>query len=62
MRAHRTKFDCSRPFKVINSRPAFEALTPTDHLFPPADQNHHSGPTPKEEIVVPRIEIVPRIT
>lgn len=61
MRAHRAKFDVSRPFRLITSRTAFDCLTSTEQLFPASDQNNHHS-SQREEIVVPRIEVVPRIT
>lgn len=61
MRAHRGKFDASKPFRIITSRAAFECMQATDQLFPATENDHHTAQQ-REEIVVPRIEVVPRLT
>lgn len=62
MRAHRAKFDTSKPFRIVINRTAFDALRPTDRLFPAADHHDHSAAQQREEIVVPAIELLPRLT
>jgi hypothetical protein len=36
MRAHRAKFDWTRPFVLVTDMAAFDSLKPTDELFPVA--------------------------
>jgi hypothetical protein len=62
MRAHRAKFDVSRPFRLVTNRTAFDCLQATEQLFPATEANDHSAHQQREEIVVPRIEVVPRLT
>jgi hypothetical protein len=48
MRAHRGKFDTSKPFRLVGSRTAWDSLKVTDTLFPASDHNDHSGPQQRE--------------
>jgi hypothetical protein len=60
MRTQRGRFDITKPFKLITNRKEFDALEATEKLFPPPKQAEHEEKN--ENIVVPRIEKVKRLT
>lgn len=66
MRTHRGKFDWSRPFKLIDSKPLFDSLDADNIDLVININSKQEPPTPtitkKEEIIVPKIETVKRIT
>jgi len=66
MRAHRGKLDWSKPFKLIDSKAVFDDLdTDNNELvinINAKSEHPTTNPAKKEEIIVPKIETVRRIT